>query len=293
MKLPKLSVNRPVATAMVFMAILLFGLVSLKMLPLDVMPAMELPSLTILTVYPGASANEVEDQVSRVIETQLSGVQDLKSINSSSRENVSIVSLQFNWGSDITQAANNTRDMMELVKSKMPAGAKEPVIYKVNSSMMPVLIYSITAKESLNGLDRIIDEEIASPLRMVDGVGSVIYLGQPEREIKINVNPSQLDAYHLSIAQLSTILKAENVSIPGGSVKVGTSDFSVRIPSDIKSAEELADIPVTNFLGILSASQMWQQLLTGTLKLTSMSDQKTSLVQLLWFRNSQEKTPFR
>ncbi len=251
MKLPKLSVNRPVATAMVFMAILLFGLVSLKMLPLDVMPAMELPSLTILTVYPGASANEVEDQVSRVIETQLSGVQDLKSINSSSRENVSIVSLQFNWGSDITQAANNTRDMMELVKSKMPAGAKEPVIYKVNSSMMPVLIYSITAKESLNGLDRIIDEEIASPLRMVDGVGSVIYLGQPEREIKINVNPSQLDAYHLSIAQLSTILKAENVSIPGGSVKVGTSDFSVRIPSDIKSAEELADIPVTNFLGNL------------------------------------------
>jgi hydrophobe/amphiphile efflux-1 (HAE1) family protein len=251
MKLPKLSVNRPVATAMVFMAILLFGLVSLKMLTLDVMPAMELPSLTILTVYPGASANEVEDQISRVLETQLSGVQDLKSINSSSRENVSLVSLQFNWGSDITQAANNTRDMMELVKSKMPSGAREPVIYKVNSSMMPVLIYSVTAKENFNGLNRIIDDEIASPLRMVEGVGSVIYLGQPEREIKINVNPSQLDAYHLSITQLSTILKAENASIPGGSVKVGTSDFSVRIPSDIKSADELAGIPVTNFLGKL------------------------------------------
>ncbi|HEX2974968.1 MAG TPA: efflux RND transporter permease subunit [Bacteroidales bacterium] len=120
MRLPKLSVERPVATAMVFIAILLFGVVSLKMLPLDVMPAMELPSLTVLTVYPGASANEVEDQVSRVLETQLSGVQDLKNINSASRENVSIVSLQFNWGSDITQAANNTRDMMELVKSKLP-----------------------------------------------------------------------------------------------------------------------------------------------------------------------------
>ena len=96
MKLPKLSVDRPVATAMAFLAILLFGIVSLRMLPLDVMPAMELPSLTILTVYPGASANEVEDQVSRVIETQLSGVQDLKNIKSSSRENVSVVSLEFN-----------------------------------------------------------------------------------------------------------------------------------------------------------------------------------------------------
>lgn len=251
MKLPKLSVNRPVATAMVFMAILLFGLVSLKMLPLDVMPAMELPSLTVLTVYPGASANEIEDQVSRVLETQLSGVQDLKSITSSSRENVSLVSLQFNWGSDITQAANNTRDMMELVKSKMPSGAREPVIYKVNSSMMPVLIYSVTAKENFNGLDRIIEDEIAGPLRMVEGVGSVIYLGQPEREIKINVNPAQLEAYHLSITQISTILKTENVSIPGGSLKIGTNDFSVRIPAEITSTEELAGIPVTNFLGKL------------------------------------------
>jgi len=251
MKLPKLSVNKPVTTAMVFMAILLFGLVSLKMLPLDVMPAMELPSLTVLTVYPGASANEVEDQISRVLETQLSGVQDLKSIKSSSRENVSIVSLEFNWGSDITSAANNTRDMMELVKSKMPDGARDPIIIKVNSSMMPVLIYSISATENFNGLSQIIEDDIASPLKKVEGVGSVIYLGQPEREIKVNVNPAQLKAYNLSIAMLSTILKTENVSIPGGSIKMGTNDFSVRIPADIASAEELADIPITNFFGKL------------------------------------------
>ncbi|MCE5346308.1 MAG: efflux RND transporter permease subunit [Bacteroidales bacterium] len=251
MKLPKLSVNKPVTTAMVFMAILLFGLVSLKMLPLDVMPAMELPSLTVLTVYPGASANEVEDQVSRVLEAQLSGVQDLKSIKSSSRENVSIVSLEFNWGSDIATAANNTRDMMEMIKSHLPENAKEPIIYKVNSSMMPVLIYSITATENYNGLSQIIEDEIASPLKKVEGVGSVIYLGQPEREIRINVNPAQLKAYNLSIAGLSAILKAENVSIPGGSIKVGTNDFSVRIPAEITSAEELAEIPIKNFLGKL------------------------------------------
>jgi HAE1 family hydrophobic/amphiphilic exporter-1 len=251
MKLPKLSVDRPVTTAMVFVAVLLFGIVSLKMLPLDVMPAMELPSLTVLTVYPGASANEVEDQVSRVLETQLSGVQDLRKISSSSRENVSIVSLQFDWGSDINQATNNTRDMMELVKSKMPSGAREPVIFKVNSSMMPVLIFSISAEENYNSLEKIIEDEIASPLRMVEGVGSVIYIGHPEREIKINVNPVKLDAYHVSIAQLATILKAENISIPGGSIKTGTNDFSIRIPAEITNTSELGDIPVTNFLGKL------------------------------------------
>ncbi len=251
MKLPKVSVNRPVATAMVFVAVLLFGLVSLKMLPLDVMPAMEMPTLTVLTVYPGASANEVEDQVSRVIETQLSGVQDLKSIKSTSRENVSIVSLEFNWGSDITSAGNNTRDMLEMVKSKMPDGAREPVILKVNSSMMPVVIYSITARENRNGLGQIIEDNIATPLKKVDGVGSVIYMGQPEREVKINVNPQQLDAYNISVTQLATILKMENVSIPGGNIKVGINDFPVRIPADIKSTEELGQIPVTNFLGRL------------------------------------------
>lgn len=251
MKLPKFSVNRPVATAMAFLAILLFGLVSLKMLPLDVMPAMELPSLTVLTVYPGASANEVEEQVSKVLETQLSGVQDLKSIKSSSRENVSVVSLEFNWGSDVSQAANDTRDMLELVKSRLPGGAKDPIIYKINSSMIPVLIYSITATDSYNGLSQIIEDKIASPLRKIEGVGSVIYIGQPEREIKVNVDPSKLQAYKLSIATLSTILKTENVNIPGGSIKEGINDYSIRIPAEIATADELAEIPVTNFLGKL------------------------------------------
>jgi HAE1 family hydrophobic/amphiphilic exporter-1 len=236
---------------MAFLAILLFGLVSLKLLPLDVMPAMELPSLTVLTVYPGASANEVEDQVSKVLENQLSGVQDLKNITSSSRENVSVVALQFNWGSDITQAANNTRDMMELVKSKLPSGAREPVIYKVNSAMMPVLIYSISADENYNRLGRIIEDDIAGPLRKIDGVGSVIYLGQPEREIRITVNPEQLKAYSLSVEQLAAVLKAENISIPGGSIKTGTSDYSVRIPAEIGTTGELGSIPVRNFMGKL------------------------------------------
>lgn len=251
MKLPKLSVDRPVGTVMVFMAILLFGLVSLKMLPLDIMPAMELPSLTVLTVYPGASANEVEDQVSTVLETYLSGVQDIKSVKSSSRENVSIISLEFNWGSDITQAANNARDALELVKSRMPEGSREPVIYKVNSSMIPVLMYTITAGDNLNSLGRIIEDDIASPLKKVKGVGSVIAFGYPERQIKINVNPAQLDAYNMSVPQLATILKMENISIPGGNIKIGINDFPVRIPADISSTEELAQIPITNFLGKL------------------------------------------
>ena len=251
MKLPELSVKRPVATAMVFLAVLLFGLVALRKLALDIMPELELPTLTVITVYPGASATEVEKQVSKVLESVLAGAENLKDIHSSSRENVSFVSLQYNWGADITSAANNARDLMELTKSKLPENARNPVIFKVNSSMMPVLIYSITAAQNYNGLDKIIDEKISSPLRKVKGVGSVMSLGQPVREIKVNVDPSRLKSYNLSLSQVSAIVKAENISIPGGNIMAGNQDYALRIPGEIGTVEQLGNVPVTNMLGKL------------------------------------------
>lgn len=136
---------------MLFVAILLFGLVSLTRLPLDVMPEMEFPSLTVITIYPGASATEVEQQVTRPLEAALGGTENLKEISSQSKENVSFISLQFEWGSDINASASNARDLIELVKNRLPNGANNPVIYKINSSMLPVLVYGITARDSYNG----------------------------------------------------------------------------------------------------------------------------------------------
>lgn len=249
MKLPELSVKRPVTTAMVFLAVLLFGLVSLQKLPLDIMPKMELPTLTVITVYPGASAEEVEQQVSKPLEAVLSGTENLKEINSSSKENVSFVSLEFKWGANINEASNSARDLIELVKSRLPDGAESPVIFKINSSMMPVLVYGITAKENYKGIEKIIEDKIASPIRKVDGVGTVIYLGQPTREIKVNVDPNKLEAYNLSISHISTILKAENITIPGGNIKVGSNDLAVRVPGEFTKVSEIQDIVLINFNG--------------------------------------------
>lgn len=249
MKLPEVAVKRPVAIAMLFVAILLFGIVSLVKLPLDIMPEMELPTLTVITVYPGASADEVEEQVSKELEKILSGTEHLKEITSQSKENVSFVQLQFDWGTDITSAANNARDLIELVKNKLPRDARTPIIFKVNSAMMPVLVYGVTANESYNGLNKMVNDEIATKLRKVPGVGSVLVIGAPEREIKVDVNPVKLQAYNLSMNQIATILKAQNISIPGGSIKVGSNDFSVRIPGDILNVNELEDLPLISFNG--------------------------------------------
>ena len=249
MRLPEVAVKRPVATAMLFVAMLIFGLVSLWKLPLDVLPELELPTLTVITVYPGAAADEVEEQVTQELESILSGTEHLKEITSQSKENVSFIALQFDWGTDITAAANNARDLIELVKNKLPNEARNPVIFKVNSSMMPILVYGVTANESYNSLNQILEDEIASPLRKVPGVGTALIIATPIREIKVNVNPNALKAYNLSISQISTVLKAENISIPGGNIKVGESDFAIRVPGDIESLDQLRNIALINFNG--------------------------------------------
>ncbi len=247
MKLPKISVNRPVATIMAFMAVLLFGLVSLQKLPLDIMPEMELPTLTIMTIYPGASANEVEEQVTKVLEEVLAGTEGLKDITSDSQENISFIALQFAWGTNITDAANDARDLMELVKRKLPDNSENPIIYKINSSLFPILVYGVTATENYYGINNIIKDEIAGPLKKVKGVGSVVYIGQPEREIKINIDPQKLSAYNMSIAQIANILKTENITIPGGNIKIGISDLAVKVPGKFESVEQIENIVLVNY----------------------------------------------
>ncbi|PID93745.1 MAG: acriflavine resistance protein B [Bacteroidetes bacterium] len=247
MRIPEIAVKKPISTAMVFLAIFVVGIISFRFLPLDVMPELEIPSLTVITVYPGASAEEVEEQVSKVLEATLATTSHLKEITSTSKENVSFVQMQFSWGTNATEAASNARDILDGVSAHLPDGARKPIIYKINSSMMPVLIYGVSANENYYGLDKILEEKIAAPLRKADGVGTVIYLGQPRREIMVMTDPMKLKAYNLSVNQLATILKAENISIPGGSIKVGARDFSIHVPGEFSSVEEICNIPLVNF----------------------------------------------
>lgn len=249
MKLPEIGVKRPVTTAMIFIAILLLGVVSLKMLPLDLMPEIEAPSITVITVYPGASANEVEEQVTKTLETVLSAADNLSEIKSSSKENVSFIQLRYSWGGDMNSAVNDARDLIELSKSKLPDDAHQPIIYKIDASMMPVLAYVVNAEENYYGIEHIIEDDLATQLRKVEGVGTVIYLGQPEREIKVNVNPHQLAAYGISTSQISTMLKANNISVPAGNINMGVYDFSVRVPGDYQSVDEISNTVLKAFKG--------------------------------------------
>ncbi len=249
MKLPHISVKRPVATAMLFLAILLFGVVSMFRLPLDLLPDLELPVLTVITPYPGASAEEVEEQVTQQIEKFLSGTADLKNITSQSKENVSFVQMEFNWGADLDNASNNARDMLEMAKMELPDGANNPIIYKFSSSNAPVIIYNVSAQESYLGLEKILEDEISSPIQKIDGVATVLFIGTPSREIKINVDPQKLKAYGLSVQGISNVLQAENVSIPGGNIKSENNDISLRVPGKFENIKAIENCALANLKG--------------------------------------------
>lgn len=242
MKFSQNSVNRPVTTLMIFIGIILFGLVSIRMLPRDILPEIEFPTLTIITAYPGASAELVEEQVTRPLETVLGATESLRDMESTSSENVSFISMRFNWSADVNEAANNARDMIELARRHLPRDAHQPVILKVNSSMIPVIAYGIQASDSYYDLDDIIEDEVASPLRRVEGVGTVVTIGAPEREIRIEADPLKLQSYNISVNHIATVLQAENISIPGGNVEVGTRDFAISVTGEFEDVSEIEDV---------------------------------------------------
>jgi HAE1 family hydrophobic/amphiphilic exporter-1 len=234
---------------MVFIAVILFGVIAINMLPRDVLPEIEFPTLTVVTVYPGASAEVVEDQVTRPLETVLAATENLRSIKSVSKENVSFITMRFNWGVDVNEASNSARDNIELVKRRLHRDVHQPVILKVNSSMIPVIAYGIQATDNYYNLYDIIEDEIATPLRKVEGVGTVVTIGAPERQIRVEVDPFKMEAYGLTVSQISNILKAENLSIPGGNIKVSSRDFSISVTGEIHRVDEINNIVLPSILG--------------------------------------------
>lgn len=249
MKLPEIGVKRPITTTMLFIAVFLLGVITFYMLPTDVLPDIELPTLTVITVYPGASANEVEQQVTKALEQTLSGASNLKKITSKSKENVSFITLQYQWNSNLEEVTNDARDLIDLAKRRLPDGAEDPQIMKINSSMLPVIIYGVNSKESYSGISKIIEEKITNPLKKLPGVGTVLVIGEPKREIKVQVNPEQLKAYHLSVAQIAQYLTLGNINIPGGNIKVGGNEFSIRVPGEFQDVNEISNLAIATFNG--------------------------------------------
>lgn len=238
------AVKKPVMTSLIFVAVVILGLFSLNKLPIDLLPNIETNTIMVMTTYQGASAADVETNVTRPLENSLNTVANLKNITSRSRENVSIITLEFEFGDDIEALTNDVRDKLGMVKSYLPDGVTEPVIFKFSTDMIPVVIISATADQSLPALYKILDENVSNRLARIDGVGSVSISGAPEREIQVYIDPLKLEAYNLTIEGIAQNIRMENLSTPAGVIDIGSDSYSLRVNGEFKDAAELKRIVV-------------------------------------------------
>jgi len=244
MSIYKTAVNKPVTTALVFIAFAIFGVFSFMKTSIAQYPDFDANVIMVMSSYPGASAADVETNLTKVLENGLNGVSNLKDLTSRSKENISILILEFNYGVDIEGATNDVRDKLDMINSSLPDQATTPVIFKFSADDMPIFILSATAEESLPGLDKILDDKVSTPLARVKGVGTVSVTGAPTREIQVYCDPNKLQAYGLSIATVSGIISSENRNVPSGNIDIGSESYSLRIQKEFKDPSELLNIVV-------------------------------------------------
>ena len=238
------AVKRPITTTLCFVAVTILGLFSLYTLPIDLYPDIDTNTIMVMTSYQGASAQDIEQNVTRPLENTLNSVEHLKHITSKSRENISVITLEFEYGYDIDVLTNDVRDKLDMVESSLPDDAENPIIFKFSTDMIPIILLSVQAEESMPGLYKILDDAVANPLARVNGVGSVSISGAPQREIYIYVDPVRLEAYNLSIESISALIAAENRNIPGGVFDIGSDTYSLRVQGEFESPEQMSNIVV-------------------------------------------------
>ena len=245
MAIYKTAISKPITTGLIFVAVIVLGLFSLSRLPIDKMPEMDPPYVTVMTTYAGANASEIETNITKLVENSLNSVDGLKNITSTSKDNISVVSLEFEWGSNIDEALNDIRSYVDLLYDNLPDGVSRPMILKLNSSAMPIMVYGFTAEESYSGLDRILEDNVVNVLNRVDGIGNITVSGAPERYVYIDLDPKQLDAYGIPLELVGNAISANNLDLASGTVKMGKEQYQMRVKGEYVESSEIADIVVT------------------------------------------------
>jgi len=251
MNLPEMSVHRPITSLMLFLGVILVGLFCFVQMPIDLFPDMDIPSITVVTPYEGASSEEVEEKITRRLEERLATVEDLKHITSTSSEGISYIVLQFEWQTDLDTRANDVRDAIDQAQRDIPEEADRSRIFKLDVSQFPVLVYGVFAEQSYEDLEDILDDEVATPLESVSGVGSAEVIMPLRRQVNVDLDRERLASYRLTPEDVARVVARENQETSAGSIKMGDTDYMPRVPGEFKSVEPMNDIVVRASQGMI------------------------------------------
>jgi len=244
MNLSKLSVKRPVTITMIVLIVVLIGAISLTELPIDLFPEIEVPVAVVVTTYSGTGPQEMENLITRQIEGAIATVVNIDNVSSISSEGTSIIIAQFNFGVDMDMAALEMREKVDMVKGFLPEGAEDPMVMKIDPNALPIVQISLSTEGDLAGLQDLAEDTFSQRLERIDGVASVDIFGGYSREIEIAVNQNELSNYGLSTSQLTQLLAASNMNLPGGSVSKGDQELSVRVTGEFDDIDDIMNMPV-------------------------------------------------
>jgi len=244
MNLPGFSVKRPVTTIMIFCAVILLGVMSWNRLPQELFPPITYPQLTVVTTYENAAPEEIETQITRLIEESIGTVNNLRSITSISKEGVSIVIGEFLWGTNMDFAALGVREKIDLVKERLPIDAEEPIVKKFNPFDLPIMTLSVTGDMHPARLKKIAERYIENEVEKVAGVASADIAGGMDREILVEVDQDKLRASSIPIMDVVDSIRDANVNYPAGTIKEVFTEYLIRTIGEFQAVSEIGQIAV-------------------------------------------------
>jgi len=239
MALYKTSIRRPVATAMAFLVVIVVGVVSFTYLPVDLLPEIEYPRLTVYTNYGNVGPEEVEKIITDPVANAVSGVPNVERMTSESSEGRSRVNLEFSQGTDLDAAANDVRGALDRIRDDLPVEAEPPGIWKFDPNSQEIVSIAVKSSRDLESLTRLLDRDVSRQFEQIPGVGTINVRGGIYRQIRVNIERDRLAAFNLSAAQVQQAISASNVALPGGNVKEGLSDLYVRTQGEYGSIDEI------------------------------------------------------
>jgi len=249
--IPELSVKKSVTMTMVILIIVVLGIISFIRLGLDLMPDITYPVISVSTNYPGVSSQDIENSVTKPIEEILGTIKNVKKLNSVSLEGLSVILIEFEWGTNLDNAAQDIRDRIDMYKDYiLPEDVKRPMIMKFDPSMMPIAMYGVTGERDLFSLRTIIKDTIKDRLEQIDGVASVMIFGGLEKEILVEIKKDKLELYHLNLDNIIMKLRMENMNVPSGYITEGYKEFIIRTKGELENINQIENIVLYSYEGI-------------------------------------------
>ncbi len=246
MSISRTSVRKPVTVLIIFILLVLLGFISAQKLAIELIPDLDIPYVLVITTYPNASPEEVEDKVTKTLESSLSSVSGIKSLSSTSSEGRSIVIMEFEVGTNLDDVSNTARDRIDMIRDYLPEDSDSPILMKMDPSMMPIMVLTVnSASRSADEIKDIVDDILAPRIEQLDGVASTQTVGGRERAIKVEIPKDRLEAYGLTFSSVGQMIAAQNLNTSVGNITENNIEYSIQADGLFTSVEEIGDTVIS------------------------------------------------